>query len=79
MPRLPVISGGELIKYLCNTKKFTITRRSKHVILKSNDGKRTVPVPLHPKLDRGTLSGILYRAGVDIDEFIHDWEDNKGR
>lgn len=79
MPGLPVLSGGQIIKYLCDRKGFRITRRSRHVILKSGDGKRMVPVPLHDELDRGTLAGILFRAGIDTDEFIEEWGKNKGR
>ena len=44
-----------------------------HAILKSADGKKTVSVPLHSELDRGTLTSILEVAGVTTDEFIQEF------
>jgi predicted RNA binding protein YcfA (HicA-like mRNA interferase family) len=71
--RLPVVSGAKIIKYLSKTRGFVTTRtKGSHVILKSPDG-RTVIVPLHNELDRGTLSNILLRAGISSDEFIEEW------
>lgn len=73
MPRLPVVSGEDIIKYLYRSRGFrTIRSKGSHVILRSADG-RTVLVPLHDELDRGTLSNILERAGIDTDEFIEEW------
>lgn len=72
MNKLPVISGRDLIRYLTKKKGFIATRsRGSHVILKSND--KTVTVPLHSELDRGTLLNILEKADLNRDEFIEDW------
>ena len=74
MHKLPVVSGAELIKYLHKSREFVTTRvRGSHAILKCPAGK-TVSVPLHRELDRGTLSGILSRAEISVDEFIEEWE-----
>jgi predicted RNA binding protein YcfA (HicA-like mRNA interferase family) len=71
MPRLPIVSGMEMIKYL--TKKgFTVTRqKGSHVVLRSGD--RRVTVPLHNELDRGTLLAILEKAGISKEEFLKEW------
>lgn len=71
MPKLPIVSGGELIKYL--TKKgFRITRRrGSHVVLRSDS--KIVTVPLHSELDRGTLLAILQQAGISKEEFLSEW------
>jgi predicted RNA binding protein YcfA (HicA-like mRNA interferase family) len=71
MPRLPIVSGMEMIKYL--TKKgFTVTRqKGSHVVLRSGD--RRVTVPLHNELDRGTLLAILEEAGISKEEFLKEW------
>ena len=76
MAKLPIISGNKIIRYLSNEKKFKVSRsKGSHVILKSEDNTRTVVVPLHETLDRGTLRSILLHAGIDIDEFIQEWND----
>jgi predicted RNA binding protein YcfA (HicA-like mRNA interferase family) len=72
---LPIVSGGQIIKYLTKSRHFIISRKKgSHVILKSADSKRTVTVPLHNQLDRGTLSAILASAGIETDEFIEEWK-----
>ncbi len=74
MARLPQVSGDEIIKYLSNKKDFHVSRtKGSHVILKSKDNIKTVPVPRHENLDRGTLSHILWLASIDTDEFIDEW------
>lgn len=73
MPKLPVVSGEEIIKYLYRSRRFvTVRSKGSHVILRSPNGM-TVLVPLHDELDRGTLSDILERAGISTDEFIEEW------
>lgn len=73
MPKLPVISGNDLIKFLTKKEGFQIIRqRGSHVRLAHNDGRKTV-VPLHPELDRGTLSGILKQVKIDKQYFIENY------
>jgi predicted RNA binding protein YcfA (HicA-like mRNA interferase family) len=69
MPKLPRISGNELLKIL--TKNFgfrTLRQKGSHVTL-TND-KVFITVPLHPELDTGTLNSILKDAGIDRDDFL---------
>ena len=70
--KLPRISGGEVIKILCKVG-FTPTRqKGSHVILKKEtaEGIRTVVVPLHSEIDRGTLLEIIRQAGLKKEEFL---------
>jgi predicted RNA binding protein YcfA (HicA-like mRNA interferase family) len=74
MPRLPVVSGRDLIRYLTNKKGFSATGgRGSHVVLKSPDGQHICTVPLHPELDRGTLRKILEQAGIGREQFEREW------
>jgi len=41
-------------------------QKGSHVVLKSADDTRTIVVPDHPEIDRGTLKAILKQAGIDI-------------
>jgi len=38
--------------------------------LKNPDETRTIVVPDHPELDRGTLKSILKQAGIDVDTLL---------
>lgn len=76
MPKLPIISGKELIKYLINEKGFKPRRiKGDHYILRSKKIPM-LPVPLYPKLDRSALSNILAEAEIENKEFIQYWEGN---
>lgn len=74
MPKLPCISGKELIKAL-QKDGFKISRqRGSHVQLVKivNGEKNTFPVPVHASKDlkTGTLRGILRKAGISIERLI---------
>jgi predicted RNA binding protein YcfA (HicA-like mRNA interferase family) len=52
---------------------FTVVRqKGSHIVLKGfyRDKKRTVVVPRHKEISIGTLRGILFQAGLTIEEFI---------
>lgn len=66
-PSLPVLSGVELISVLQKIGFRQVGQRGSHVKLRDGGG-RTVIVPLHRELARGTLSAILRQAGVAVDD-----------
>jgi len=69
MPKLPRISGAEVIKILTKFFGFrTLRQRGSHVTL-TND-LVFLTVPLHRELDRGTLLAILRDAGISRDDFL---------
>jgi predicted RNA binding protein YcfA (HicA-like mRNA interferase family) len=69
MTRLPVVSGIDTVKILVKNFGFTVVgRRGSHVSL--SNGFKSLTVPLHPELDRGTLNAILKEAGVDRKDFV---------
>jgi len=52
---------------------FKIARqRGNHVVLKGllKEKKRTVVVPRHTEIAVGTLRGILFQAGLTVEEFL---------
>jgi len=64
MPKLPVLSGKEVIKILSKIGFIHIRTSGSHAILNKQDklkGKITIPVPLHPELAKGTLKSIIHR------------------
>ena len=65
--KLPVLSGREMVKILCNEFGFSfLDQAGSHVILfREREGiKRKPVVPQHPELARGTLLSILKQAGL---------------
>lgn len=68
MPRLPVLSGAEIIKALQRLGFEQVRQRGSHVVLR-RDATGCV-VPLHREVKAGTLAGILRQAGVTPDDFI---------
>lgn len=68
MPKLPVVSGQELIAALEKFGFERVRQRGSHVVLKR--AERGTVVPLHRELKTGTLAGILRQAGISPDELI---------
>ena len=71
MPKLPKLSGHEVIKALSKTGFLPRRQKGSHVILiKENDEKVGCTVPLHKELKIGTLKGILEQAKLTEEEFL---------
>jgi predicted RNA binding protein YcfA (HicA-like mRNA interferase family) len=68
MPKLPVISGSEVVKALKRIGFEEVRQRGSHVMLRR--GTVGTVVPLHRELKVGTLAGLLRQAEVSIDDFL---------
>jgi len=74
MPKLPVLSGKEIIKVLSKIGFQHIRTKGSHAILSKEDkekGKITIPVPLHPELAKGTLKSIINQAGLRLEDLLN--------
>lgn len=71
MPKLPRVSGAEVIRALGKLGFRQVRQRGSHVVLKRMhaSGVRGCVVPMHPELATGTLRGILKQARVSVEEF----------
>jgi len=71
-PKLPVISGADLIRALGNFGYVAVRQKGSHVRLRhSTDPQRQpVTVPLHPEIAFGTLRRILRDATITVEELI---------
>lgn len=68
MPKLPVLSGREVVLALERLGFVQMRQRGSHVILqRAGIG---VVVPLHRELKTGTLAGIVRQAGLSQDKFL---------
>lgn len=68
MPKLPVLSGRDVIGALERLGFLQVRRKGSHVVLQRS-GIGCV-VPMHREIKAGTLSGILRQAGLTQTEFL---------
>jgi predicted RNA binding protein YcfA (HicA-like mRNA interferase family) len=68
MPKLPVLSGAEVIRALEHLGFEQVRQRGSHVVLRR--GSSGTVVPLHRPVKVGTLAGILRQTGVAQEEFL---------
>jgi len=68
MPKLPRVSGAEVVRALERLGFQNARQRGSHVVMKR--GASGCVVPLHRELKVGTLAGLLRQAGVSPDDFI---------
>ena len=72
MPRLPRLSGQEVVNALQRLGFVLARQRGSHVVLRKQtpSGAIGCAVPLHRELAEGTLRGILKQAHVTVREFL---------
>jgi predicted RNA binding protein YcfA (HicA-like mRNA interferase family) len=68
-PALPIVCGSGAIKALQLNGFEKVSQRGSHVKLRHKD-RRSVIIPEHYELAKGTLRSILRQADVDVEEFI---------
>lgn len=68
MPKLPVLSGAEVVTALERLGFEQLRQRGSHVVLRK--GSAGTVVPLHREVKLGTLNGILRQAQVSADDFL---------
>lgn len=74
MPKVPVVSSKDLIKFLTKKKDFYHDHTTgSHHVLKTRDGSVSVVVPERREIGTGLLLAILEEVGITRDEFIQEW------
>ena len=68
MPKLPHVSGQQVLRALERLGFQKVRQSGSHVVMK-RESKGCV-VPLHAEVKVGTLAGVLRQAEVSPDEFI---------
>ena len=67
MPKLPRVSGAEILRALERLGFVRIRQSGSHVILRR--GSKGCVVPMHSEVKVGTLAGVLRQAEVSAEEF----------
>jgi predicted RNA binding protein YcfA (HicA-like mRNA interferase family) len=70
MSKLPVVSGRKCIRTLEKVGFYFKRQEGSHVTLRRDGPFSQLVIPLHRKLDRGTLRSILRQANLSVDEFV---------
>ena len=68
MPKLPRISGADMVRALQRLGFEKTRQRGSHVVMRQ--GSRGCVVPLHDELKTGTLAGVLRQAEVSIEALL---------
>ena len=68
MPKLPRVSGAEVVRALERLGFAVARQRGSHIVLRR--GSIGCVVPNHRELKTGTLAGLLKQAGVSTEDFM---------
>jgi predicted RNA binding protein YcfA (HicA-like mRNA interferase family) len=70
VPKLPVVSGLEVVKALAKIGYDVDHQTGSHMILRQGEPPhRRLTIPRHRELAKGTLRGIIREAGLTVEEF----------
>ncbi|HLD31161.1 MAG TPA: type II toxin-antitoxin system HicA family toxin [Patescibacteria group bacterium] len=78
MPKLPILSGEDIVKILKRGFGFEfVSQKGSHIKLRRNiEGKIiTTVVPNHKELMTGTLRGVLDLAKISAEDFVKYYEE----
>ena len=69
--KLPLLSAREIVSALHKVGFAEVSQRGSHKKLQNtSDPPRTVIVPMHHEVARGTLRSILEQAGIEQETFL---------
>jgi predicted RNA binding protein YcfA (HicA-like mRNA interferase family) len=71
MPKLPTLSGREVVKALKKIGYEVDHQTGSHLILRQNKKPyRRLTVPNHKEIAKGTLRAIIRQSGLTREEFL---------
>ena len=71
MPKLPILSGMDIVKALSKLGYIVDHQTGSHIILRHNrPPHRRLTVPNHKEVSKGTLRAIIRQSGSTRDEFV---------
>ncbi|MBM3926193.1 MAG: type II toxin-antitoxin system HicA family toxin [SAR202 cluster bacterium] len=71
MPRLPVLSGREIVVAF-ERAGWRVSRRApgSHIVMNKSGARLNVSEPDHREVKVGTLRGLIRKAGMTVEEFL---------
>ena len=70
MARLPGISGRDAVQAFERDGWRMVRQRGSHMIMTKPGETAVLSVPNHRELKRGTLRGLIRKAGLDVETFM---------
>lgn len=72
MPKMPVVSGMEVVRALERMGFVQVRQRGSHIVLRKSmpQGDVGCVVPRHSELAPGTLRSILRQANISIEDLL---------
>lgn len=71
MPKLPSVSGIDVVKALCRYGYEVDHQTGSHIILRQKEyPHRRITVPNHREISKGTLRAIIRQCGLTVEEFM---------
>jgi len=76
-PKLPVVSGRELVKFFEKRGFEKARQRGSHIIMEKAGVNRSVVIPDHRELNANIVLGNLRTAGISRSDFVDTWQKRK--
>lgn len=70
MPRLPVLSGRQVVRTFESFGWEPVRQSSSHIIMTREGHRATLSVPDHREVAKGTLRHLIRQADLTVDEFV---------
>jgi predicted RNA binding protein YcfA (HicA-like mRNA interferase family) len=70
MPRLPTLSGREVVRVFQRFGWQVVRQSSSHIIMVRGGAFATLSIPDHREVAKGTLRSLIRAAGLTVPEFI---------
>ena len=72
MPKLPVLSGKQLLKLLQKSGFVVVRQKGSHIFVESVKGELSTVIPIHGNEDlgKGLLKAILNDLEISVDELV---------
>ena len=70
MPPVPLLRPRDVVKAFENRGWQVVRRKGSHIILTKTGSIATLSVPDHSQVARGTLRGLIARAGMTVEDFM---------
>jgi len=71
MPKLPIVSGKDLVKFFLKIGYEEDHQTGSHIILRhKNPPHRRLTIPNHKEISKGTLRAIIRQSGLSRDDFF---------
>ncbi|KKP40554.1 MAG: YcfA family protein [Candidatus Peregrinibacteria bacterium GW2011_GWF2_33_10] len=73
MPKLPIISGKNLLKILKKYEYVQVRQKGSHVFVEDKNGELSTVIPVHRNEDlgKGLLRSIINDLELDVEDLLN--------